>query len=232
MKLGNIVAALREATGWGTPEVARRATACGHKRVSYQQIQQLEEKPDRSPSYLPQLAAAFGKTVEELLAWRPGMPAEGPNSGSTLTVTSRENRSGYLRLPLLEGYAGMGRGDYVGDYPEVVDYLDVTREWAAQALRGVPADALRVITGRGSSMRGVFEDGDLVFLDARVKEFVGDSAYCFRWNGLVYIKRLQMIGKGRVRILSANPDYAPVDASLQELEIGGRALAAWTLREF
>lgn len=67
---------------------------------------------------------------------------------------------------------------------------------------------------------------------AGVKAFIGDSAYCFRWNGRVQIKRLQLIGKDRVRILSANPDYPPVDVLLADIEIGGRAVAAWTLTEF
>lgn len=146
-------------------------------------------------------------------------------------VPIRETAAHYVRMPVLEGFAGMGRGDYVGDYPEVVQYLDVTREWATHALHGVPFDAVRVITGRGTSMRGVFDDGDLVFLDSRVKEFVGDAAYCFRWNGLVYIKRLQRVDRRRLRILSANPDYPPVDAPADEIDIGGRALAAWTLRD-
>lgn len=181
-----------------------------------------EQSRDPRDSTLLPLARYFKLTVEEL--------RRADLSEKIHPIAIRETAPGYVRFPLLEGYAGMGRGDYVGDYPEVVDYLDVTLEWAAQTLRGVPAAAVRVITGRGPSMRGVFDDGDLVFLDARVKEFVGDSAYCFRWNGFVYVKRLQMIGKGRVRIVSANPDYPPVDAPLSELEIGGRALAAWTLR--
>jgi phage repressor protein C with HTH and peptisase S24 domain len=143
-----------------------------------------------------------------------------------------ETARGYVRFPLLEGFAGMGRGDYVGDYPEIVEFVEVTREWAAQKLRGIPVEAIRVITGRGDSMRGQYSDGDLVFVDARIKQFLGDSAYCYRWNGQVQIKRLQLVGRGLVRILSENPKYPPIEAPLEELEIGGRALAAWTLHEF
>jgi phage repressor protein C with HTH and peptisase S24 domain len=143
-----------------------------------------------------------------------------------------ETRPGYVRFPLLEGFAGMGRGDYMGDYPEVVDFVEVTREWALQKLRGVPLEMIRVITGRGDSMKGQYNDGDLVFVDARVKQFLGDSAYCYRWNGQVQIKRLQLIGKGLVRILSENPKYPPIDVPVGELEIGGMAVAAWTLKEF
>lgn len=126
----------------------------------------------------------------------------------------------------------MGRGDYMGDYPEIVEFVEVTREWAMQKLRGVPPSAIRVITGRGDSMRGQYGDGDLVFVDSSVKRFDADSAYCYRWNGRVQIKRLQLAGENLVRILSENPKYPPIDVPIDELEIGGRALAAWTLTEF
>lgn len=233
MLLGDIEKALRTKMGWGTPEVARRASR-GGQPVKYQNIQQLEAKPDTSPRYLPGLAAAFEKSVDDLLAWRPGMPALGPNTPPRVSesVARYETAIGYVRFPLLEGFAGMGRGDYVGDYPEIVDWVEVTREWAAQKLRGIEPERIRVITGRGDSMRGQYNDGDLVFVDSSVKTFVGDSAYCYRWNGQVQIKRLQLIGPGRVRILSKNPDYPPIDAALADLEIGGRAVAAWTLQEF
>lgn len=158
-----------------------------------------------------------------------GKAVEQPNFAR---VAAAETNHAYVRFPLLEGFAGMGRGDYVGDYPEIVEFVEVTREWTAQKLRGIPPEAIRVITGRGDSMRGQYNDGDLVFVDARIKQFLGDSAYCYRWNGQVQIKRLQLVGKNIVRILSENPKYPPIDASLEEIEIGGRALAAWTLHEF
>jgi len=156
----------------------------------------------------------------------------GVGSLTLAQVASRETPEAYVRFPLLEGFAGLGRGDYMGDYPEIVEFVEVTREWAGQKLRGVPLAEVRVITGRGDSMRGQYNDGDLIFMDNRVKRFVGDSAYCFRLHGQVQIKRLQMVGRNLVRVLSANAAYPPQDVALEEVEIGGRALAAWTLTEF
>jgi len=194
-------------------------------------------------TYLWQIAKGGGKSarslsdanaskIEQALDLPRGWFDATNDSRDLAPIAVRETPPGYVRFPLLEGFAGMGRGDYVGDYPEIVDVVEVTREWAEQTLRGIPFEDVRVITGRGPSMRGMFNDGDPVFLDSRVKRFLGDAVYCFRWNGLVYIKKLQMVGKGTARILSANPDYEPVDAPMQELEIGGRARAAWTLKEF
>lgn len=156
----------------------------------------------------------------------------GHMDSATASVSISATSQDYVRFPLLEGFAGMGRGEYMGDYPEIVKFVEVTREWASQKLRGVPLDAVHVITGRGQSMRGTYNDGDLIFLDARVKRFIADAAYCYRRDGQVHIKRLQDIGTGKVRILSANPAWAPLDVQLSELEIGGMALAAWTFTEF
>lgn len=147
-------------------------------------------------------------------------------------VAPSATRPDYVRFPLLEGFAGMGRGDYVGDYPEIVDWVEVTREWAVQKLRGVPLGAIRVITGRGDSMAGTYADGDLIFLDSRIKRFQADGAYCYRWGGQVQVKRLQQVGDGKLRILSANAAYPPIDVDMADVEIGARALAAWTLTGF
>lgn len=155
-------------------------------------------------------------------------PAEVVRSG----LAGIETTGQYVQFPLVEGFAGMGVGDYIADYPEVVESLRVSREWVERKLPGVPPEAIRVITGRGDSMRGQYNDGDLIFVDTRIKRFDQDSAYCFRWEGRVLIKRLQFIGKGMLRILSKNPDYPAIDAPMDEIEIGGRALAAWTLKEF
>jgi phage repressor protein C with HTH and peptisase S24 domain len=162
-----------------------------------------------------------------------GYPWSGDTDSQALApIASSATRHDYVRFPLLEGFAGMGRGDYVGDYPEIVDWVEVTKEWAKQKLHGVPHGAVRVITGRGQSMRGTYNDGDLIFIDSRVKQFDADAAYCYRWEGKVHIKRLQQIGKGKVRIISANPEWPAIEVKLADLEIGGMALAAWTLVEF
>ncbi|KAF1006757.1 MAG: hypothetical protein GAK28_02433 [Luteibacter sp.] len=143
-----------------------------------------------------------------------------------------ETSGSYVAFPLMEGFAGMGKGDYVTDYPEVVESLRVSREWVERKLPGVPPEAIRVITGRGDSMKGQYNDGDLIFIDTRIKTFDQDSAYCFRWEGRVLVKRLQFVGRKTLRILSKNPDYPAIDAPMEEIEIGGRALAAWTLKDF
>lgn len=215
------------------------ADACGISREAVSQWEAIDVAKRSRPETgnLQTVSRITGAPLDWLLADSADMSPEAWLDAPTELVTTsrvstRETPSSHVRFPLLDGFAGMGRGDYVGDYPEIVDFVEVTREWATQKLRSVPADKIRVITGRGDSMRGQYSDGDLVFVDARIKQFMGDSAYCFRWHGQVQIKRLQLVGRNIVRILSANAAYPPIDVPIDDIEIGGRALAAWTLTEF
>lgn len=188
----------------------------GKKSFGEKKARKLEQQAGMPPSWLDGIAVAAG---------------EQPAPLESHAIARTETRPGYVRFPLLEGFAGMGRGDYIGDYPEVVEFVEVTKEWAAEALKRVPQGHVRVITGRGQSMRGTYNDGDLVFVDSRVKAFVDDAAYVFRYGGRVQIKRLQWIG-GKLRIVSSNPEFPAIEVAPDELEIGGLAIAAWTLREF
>lgn len=97
MQLGEIVKALRDAHGWGTPQLAARVSKHHDSKVSYQNIQQLEDTPGRRPRYVRALAAAFEKTVEDLYAWRPGMPIKGPNKPAKAPADDGEEMSPGLR---------------------------------------------------------------------------------------------------------------------------------------
>lgn len=206
--------------------------------IAYSTLADIENGYQENTTALHRIARRLGVRVEWLETGRGAMEAPpnqapGYDDGSLSQGVARfETDEGYVRFPLLEGFAGMGKGDYVSDYPEVVTSLRVSREWVERKFPGVPPEVIRVMTGRGDSMKGQFSDGDLIFLDTRVKDFDQDSAYCFRWEGRVLVKRLQFVGRNTLRILSKNPDYPAIDAPLSEIEIGGRALAAWTLQEF
>lgn len=229
VRRANLLALVRDHGG-------QRQLADAAKSSPAQISQWINRSPDAKTGK-PRVMGSRAARAMELALSKPKGWMDQPHDSTdvesrAIDVAPRETPDAYVRFPLLEGFAGMGRGDYMGDYPEIVEFVEVTREWAAQKLRGVPLTEVRVITGRGDSMRGQYNDGDLIFMDGRVKRFVGDSAYCFRLHGQVQIKRLQMVGRNLVRVLSANSAYPPLDVALEDVEIGGRALAAWTLTEF
>lgn len=101
MPLGEVVKALRDSRGWGTARLAKAVRAQGGlaKRVASAHIQNVESKGTR-PRYIAELAATFGKTVDELLSWRPGMPTEGPNEPKPALQDATEHPEGKLPMNL------------------------------------------------------------------------------------------------------------------------------------
>lgn len=99
MQLGAIVAGLMKQEGLSLSALAERVRAQGATNVQHQHIQQLLEFPNRRPRYLPELARAFGYTVEQLLAWKPGAPAgQIQESSAVYQAMSQDMRSGLERM--------------------------------------------------------------------------------------------------------------------------------------
>ena len=73
--------------------------------------------------------------------------------------------------------------------------------------------------------------GDRIVVDtARRIPATGEMAVLWDGNGLV-VKRIETVrepGPPRLRLISANPDYAPYTCLAQEAHIVGRVL--WTIR--
>lgn len=99
MQLGQIVAGLMKQEGLSLAAVAERVRAQGASNVKHQHIQQLIEFPNRRPRYLPELAKAFGYTVEQLMAWKPGdKPGRVQQGSVVLDAMSHDMRSGLERM--------------------------------------------------------------------------------------------------------------------------------------
>lgn len=138
---------------------------------------------------------------------------------------------GYARLPMLaEAAAGHGR------YPaqEVVQHIDVLESYVRQRLHANPS-TLKVLTARGSSMTGVIEDGDIMFVQP-TNEFTDDGIYILTLDDLIRVKRLSVsIASGHVLIESNDgrkPEELPLKEVPHRLHIQGRVLGAWSLRNF
>lgn len=138
---------------------------------------------------------------------------------------------GYVRIPVLaEAAAGHGR------YPvqEAVSHLDVLESYIRKRLNANPR-TLTVLTARGSSMTGVIEDGDIMFVQP-TNEFTDDGIYILTLDELIRVKRLSVsITTGHV-VIESNDGRKPEELPLKEvphrLHIQGRVLGSWSLRNF
>ncbi|MBA0362752.1 hypothetical protein [Stenotrophomonas maltophilia] len=95
MLIGDITKGLMDAHGLGVEALAARVRAAGAPNVKYQHLQQLLEIPTRRPRYLPELAKAFGLTVEQFLQW------DGATGNGSLATQSVQSQSLQLDAPTL-----------------------------------------------------------------------------------------------------------------------------------
>lgn len=144
----------------------------------------------------------------------------------------RETAGDYVRFRQYEGAGGMGDGVVNSDYPEVVRELEMATWEVRRKLGFVPTtDRVQMLTGRGPSMRGMIEHGDVVFVDTAINFFDGDAVYVINVGGETQIKILQMRPDG-LYVVSKNDDYPAfrVHADSGDFFIAGKVLCTLGMR--
>ncbi|WP_284214582.1 S24 family peptidase [Comamonas jiangduensis] len=160
----------------------------------------------------------------------PATPAYAPPVAPPLS-SDIDPAEGYARLPVL-AEAAAGHGKYPAQ--EVVQHIDVLESYVRQRLHANPR-TLKVLTARGSSMTGVIEDGDIMFVQP-TNEFTDDGIYILTLDDLIRVKRLSVsMTTGNVLIESNDGRKAeelPLKEVPHRLHIQGRVLGSWSLRSF
>jgi SOS-response transcriptional repressor LexA len=200
----------------------------GVGRYSY--CRDLLEDPSKS------FGEKVARKVEELLRLPGGWldTVHGREEAPALPVLPAEVKpvaSGYVRLPVLaEAAAGPGR---VAQHEiELVEHVDVSEDWVRRTLRANPR-ALSVLTARGHSMRGIIEDGDVLFVEP-VDRFRDDGIYVIAVGDLLRVKRLRLSVLDRTLLIESN-DGSPAEVIAQSqaseaLQVLGRVVGAWSLK--
>ena len=176
-------------------------------------------------------AKRIGEDSFELLA--QNYPDFFSETGISLVVEGHV-KPGYIRFPLMDGFVAAGSEGYVPDYPEVIEYIDVSEEWAKRNIHASHA-SVHVITARGDSMQGDLDDGDILFVDCSERNFRSDAIYVLNWQGRPLVKRLQARMDGSIVIRSTNPAYESEIVSPSEVDrlyISGRVVSALKYRKF
>lgn len=114
--------------------------------------------------------------------------------------------SQYFTIDVLDIYASAGQGVINMDVIEVVRSIEYNNEQAKTLFCGRNQNNLKIINIKGDSMQGVFESGDLAFVDISVKNFEGDGIYVFVYDQCLFVKRLQMT-RGNLLVISENKSY-------------------------
>ncbi|HDS1679173.1 TPA: peptidase [Pseudomonas putida] len=208
------------------------------------------EAHDLDASYLSQLLNGHRKLGEKAalnLELKIGLaagtltspPPEEPSTAAPANVVRLPTRpakdKNFVLIPHLDIAASMGHGKAAPMHIEVIRDMTVHLDWLRmQGLSFSNIDNLAIITGDGDSMSGTFADGDALLVDRGITEVRTDAIYVFTLDGDLYIKRLQRLTGGLLRMISDNPIYPPItidESMIERMHIQARVLLAWNAKK-
>lgn len=132
-----------------------------------------------------------------------------------------------MRYELLDVSAAAGYGYYNDDFPETVQMIDLTEEWARKHL-GANYKSVKLITAKGDSMIPTIESGDILFVDTAIENYNGEGIYIISAADGIKVKRLQSLISGGMRIISDNKAMYESEtitaADWQHVQICGRVI--------
>ncbi len=175
-----------------------------------------------------QALASAGINVHWLVTGEGDMSrADHSQSDTGPTNVVREKSGEYALVPLYDVRAAAGYGaELAGE--QITDALAFSRRWIHRELHASPAD-LYLIYVDGESMEPTLRAGDIILVDRRDGAAIPcDGIYVLRMDGALLVKRLQRLPGRRIRVVSDNPAYAPIELSLnspgEDLAVIGRVV--------
>lgn len=134
-----------------------------------------------------------------------------------------------LIIEQYDAHGAMGNGLILRDQSGVINEWQVSDEWLRLNIKNATNyHNLKIVTGFGDSMKGMFNSGDPLIIDIGVKSVEFDSVYFFRVGNEGFIKRLQRIPGTGLRAISENKAYESWNiTSDMDFEIFGRVIKLW-----
>lgn len=186
------------------------------------------ESKDPRDSTLEPLANLFNISISQLKG-RESLGnsdrAEDRRVGSTIKPDS-------IDVPVMDVVGSMGSGVLAPDHDTVIGSIRLSMQFIRLNLPVISRpDALRITTGQGDSMLPTFRDGDPLIVDTGITSVQTEGVYMYLRGEELFIKRLQRLGHGKIKIISDNRKlYDPEVIEREEAEnliILARVLYAW-----
>jgi phage repressor protein C with HTH and peptisase S24 domain len=137
----------------------------------------------------------------------------------------------YVLVPQYDVEVSAGDGAQ-NDHELPLSHFAFLKSWLV-GKKGLHKGGLFVVTVRGDSMEPDLSEGDVVLVDRSRQEISEDGLFVVRMSSWLYVKRLQRLPGGQVRVLSNNPKYAPMEVDPetpeQEFQVIGKVV--WVGRE-
>jgi phage repressor protein C with HTH and peptisase S24 domain len=138
-----------------------------------------------------------------------------------------------IRIAHYDVQGAMGHGKLVHDYPEMFRDVTVSQQYLRElGITYKDPSHLKLISGDGQSMAPKIQHMDPLLSDVSVREFVGDGIYAFIWQGLFYIKSLQVEDAEHFLMVSADAVlYPPKRIRIEDTYIQARVLLVWNAQK-
>ena len=121
------------------------------------------------------------------------------------------------RLPL-EASAGPGA---VGAAEVPFDAFRFSRRWLRE--QGLEPALLSSIKVMGDSMDPLLRDGDEILVDCTSRPF-REGVHVVRLGEALHVKLLQAVPPDRLRLISKNDAYEPVEVAMADVDVVGRVV--------
>lgn len=180
------------------------------------------------PGALIKLADAAGVSIDYLVGRASSSVPSAGHAGNGESSAAISGVDGELVLiPRLQVQASAGGGRAVA-VPAIVEEVLVgfRRSWL-RSLGVSPANA-EFLEAQGDSMSPTIEDGDLMLVDRGYGDVVNGKIYVLVVNGLVIVKRLQVLAFGGLMLISDNDKYPSETIPRSEVnDLSIEARVAW-----
>ncbi len=134
-------------------------------------------------------------------------------------VEAEPNRD-WVPVPRLPVEASAGPGT-MGASELPVDAFRFSRRWLReQGLEPAQLSSIRVM---GDSMEPLLRDGDEILIDRTPRPF-REGVHVVRLGEALHVKLLQAVPPGRLRLISKNPAYEPVEVGMADVDVVGRVV--------
>jgi phage repressor protein C with HTH and peptisase S24 domain len=130
------------------------------------------------------------------------------------------SRGEWVDVPRLPLDVSAGPGAF-GAEEAPFDTFRFSARWLRE--QGLAPGRLAAIRVMGDSMDPLLKDGDEILVDRTPRPF-REGVHVVRLGDALHVKLLQAIPPGRLRLVSSNPAYEPVEVAMADVDVVGRVV--------
>jgi phage repressor protein C with HTH and peptisase S24 domain len=133
---------------------------------------------------------------------------------------SLKDRGDWVEVPRISLEASAGPGATAAE--EIpFDAFRFSRRWLRE--NGLEPAQLSAIRVMGDSMDPLLRDGDEILVDRTPRPF-REGVHVIRLGEALHVKLLQAVPPGRLRLISKNAAYEPVEVPMSDVDVVGRVV--------